>query len=162
MRARDLTGMQVGTLTVIEFDEKRHAEDLAKHKAKIINRVKRHWLCKCSKCGQTRSVETSNLLSGNTKGCSCDQDERTAIHSREYNKYEYDSENQCYKIYASNTNNIFLIDECDYESVRSYCWYENNNGYLITRLNKNTQIFLHRYIMLGEHSKYDKESSFKK
>lgn len=82
MKARDLMGMQVGTLTVIAFDEERHKKDLADSKAKIKNKVKRYWLCECSKCGQIRSVETSNLLSGNTKGCICDKDERTGIHNK--------------------------------------------------------------------------------
>lgn len=155
MKARDLMGMQVGTLTVIGFDEERHKKDLADYKAKIKNRVKRYWLCECSKCGQIRSVETSNLLSGNTKGCVCDKDERTGIHNKKYNTYEYDDIEKCYKIYASNTGNIFLIDECDYEKVKEHCWYESDYGYLITRLDKDTQILLHRYIMLGEDSAYD-------
>lgn len=148
-------GMQVGTLTVIAFDEERHKKDLADSKAKIKNKVKRYWLCECSKCGQIRSVETSNLLSGNTKGCICDKDERTGIHNKKINTYEYDDKEKCFKLYASNTNNIFLIDECDYEKVKSHCWYESKYGYLMTRLDKNKQILLHRYLVLGEDSVYD-------
>lgn len=157
MKARDLMGMQFGTLTVIGFDEERHEKDLADYKAKIKNKVKRYWLCECSKCGQIRSVETSNLLSGNSKGCSCERAERMSSLFKKYNTYEYDDSEKCYKIYASNTNNVFLIDECDYEKVKEHCWYESNCGYLITRLDKDTQILLHRFIMLGEDSKYDKE-----
>lgn len=151
----NLVGLEVGTLTVIRFDEERHDKDLADYKAKKIKRVKRYWICKCSKCGQERSVETSNLLSGNTKGCICDKGERTGAKSKKFNKFEYDNENNCYKLYASNTNKIYLIDVCDYEKVKTRCWYENNYGYLCTRLNKNTQILLHRFIMLGEDSVYD-------
>lgn len=156
MEARDLTGMQVGTLTVIRFDEERHNKDLAEYKAKKRSRVKRFWICKCSKCGQERSVDASNLVSGNTKGCMCDKFERSGAKLKRYNKFEYDSENKCYKLYASNTNNVFLIDESDYESVKEHCWYENNYGYLITRLDEKTQILLHRFLMFGIESEFEK------
>lgn len=158
MKAKNLMGMQFGTLTVIGFDEERHKKDLVDYKAKIKNKVKRYWLCECSKCGQIKSVETSNLLSGNSKGCPCERAERMSNLFKKYNTYEYDGLENCYKIYASNTNNVFLIDECDYESVKKHCWYESNSGYLITRLDSKTQIMLHRYIMLGENSKFDKET----
>lgn len=157
MKAKDLTGMKIGTLTVISFDNERHEKDLTNKNLGLIKKVRRYWMCECSKCGQIRSVETSNLLSGNTKGCVCDKDERTGLHLRKYNNYEYDKIHKCYKIYASNTNNVFLIDECDYENVKPYCWYENDYGYLMTRLNKDTQMFIHRYIMLGKNSKFNQE-----
>ena len=158
MVANNLLGNQYGSLTVIAFDKERYECDKAAKAEGKINRVKRHWLCKCSKCGKTRSVETSNLVGGNTRGCSCDQHERSGEKSKKYNTFEYDADNKCYKLYASNTNNVFLIDECDYESVKKHCWYENNDGYLMTRLDKKTLIFLHRFIMFGTDCKYDRQT----
>lgn len=56
MRINDLTGRRFGRLYVLQ-------RDLSK-----TNKV--HWLCRCD-CGNTISVASGNLVSGNTTSCGC-------------------------------------------------------------------------------------------
>ena len=50
----DLTGLVFGLLTA----------------QKVVNKRRIHWLCKCQ-CGNTTTVEASDLKSGHTKSCGC-------------------------------------------------------------------------------------------
>lgn len=149
MRAKDLTGMTFGSLDVLEFDEERHIKDKALKAAGQINRVRRYYICRCSKCGNITSVRGENLLSGNTTGCGCDMYEKSGGAIKKHNDMVYDNDLHCYVGKLSNTDALFIIDEDDFDTVSKYCWYENNCGYAVTRISKSRQILLHRLIMFG-------------
>lgn len=150
MKANDLTGMVFGTLQVIRFDNERHEKDTALKKEEKIKRVRRYYICQSLLTGEIVSVRGENLVSGNTTGTMSEKGKKTAQKLKKENKIEYDELRKCYVIFASNTNNPFLIDTEDYDLVKKHCWYETTYGYLMTRLNRKKQIFLHRYLIFGE------------
>jgi hypothetical protein len=61
---RDLTGLQVGRLTVLRRD------------GPAPSSTDRLWLCQCS-CGETPFVRGSSLISGRTRSCGCLNSELT-------------------------------------------------------------------------------------
>ena len=52
----DLTGREFGNLIVIEYVKTKNTHAV--------------WKCKCTKCESIVEKDASNLMSGNTKGCS--------------------------------------------------------------------------------------------
>lgn len=148
MKARDLTGMTYGSLTVVRFDEDRHRVDVDKHKAGEIDRVRRYYICRCSKCGIESSIRGENLLSGNTKGCMCDANVRTGStrHNNSLNKYEFVQSGNYWIGTSTNSDTKFIIDNDDYGFVSKYCWYETNHGYMMARIERDKQALLHRVI----------------
>ena len=108
-------------------------------------------MCECELCGRIISVRGENLVSGNTKGCGCDRNQKISrgLHENKLNKYEFNNELNCWMGFANNTQSVFLFDKDDYDLVSNYCWYENNDGRIITRLSRSEQIFLHRLLMFG-------------
>lgn len=149
MMAKDLSGMTFGSLYVLNLDDERYDADLILRKRGEIDRIRRYYKCQCIKCGKIISVRGENLSSGNTKGCGCDAADRTgrSRHESHLNKYEYIDSIGCWSGVSNNTGNIFLFDDCDYNVIKDYCWYENNGGYMITRLSPRKQMLLHRMIM---------------
>lgn len=138
------------------FDKDRYEKDTEKFKAGEISRVRRCFVCECLKCGKKVSVRGENLASGNSTGCGCDMHKKSGetLHKHSLNKYQFDEVLNCWKGYATNTNSVFLFDKDDYDFVKPYCWYETNYGYIMTRLSKTEQVFLHRWILLGNNSKH--------
>lgn len=148
MKAIDLTGSTFGSLVVISFDKERHDKDKLLRANGEISRIRRYYICKCLLCGRTLSVRGENLVSGNTTGCGCDAGEKTgcARHNQHLNKYWYDNKLNCFVGKSNNTDGLFLFDADDFDIISKLCWYENNCGYMITRLSKYKQIFMHRLI----------------
>lgn len=56
MRSVDLTGQKFGRLTVIRFDHSQNG--------------RKYYLCQCD-CGNSKTVSSHSLKSGNTKSCGC-------------------------------------------------------------------------------------------
>jgi hypothetical protein len=88
------------------------------------------WLCECS-CsdGKEVVVRGADLKSGRTQSCGCLNKERV----RKYNYYEkrQDDNGEYYVGWTNNTNHEFYFDIQDYNIVKQYCWFENNNkGYV--------------------------------
>lgn len=154
MKKKDLTGMRFGSLLVIGFDQIKYEEDKVKKLEGKLKRMRRYYICKCDLCGKTVSVRGENLMSGNTKGCGCDMYKKSGKTrtERHLNNYIFDEELNCYRGYANNTGSEFLISSESYDSVQKHCWYENKNGYFLTRLSKTEQVMLHRYVLWGEES----------
>lgn len=48
--------------------------------------------------------------------------------------------------WTSNTNKEFYFDMEDYDRIKNYCWYENDNGYVVTQRNRKT-IRMHRLVL---------------
>lgn len=53
----DLTGQIFNRLTVLRVDTKRKSKN-------------KYWICQCS-CGNIKSIQHSNLVSGLTQSCGC-------------------------------------------------------------------------------------------
>jgi len=99
-RTQDLTGLQFGYLTVIEYHSKNN------HSGKI-------WKCLC-KCGNVKNISCYALLSGNTQSCGCYQKEQASKagekhgkrHTSEYNSWSgmkcrcYNEKNPKYRVYG--------------------------------------------------------------
>lgn len=118
------------------------------------------WLCKCL-CGSDKDiiVSTSDLNSGHTKSCGCLRLEQSTDRIIEINKRNkghgkknkitkfYISDDEKYAFaYTSNTNRIFYIDCEDVALCNMYTWSENNQGYIMSRIN-NSIVRLHRFIL---------------
>lgn len=119
-------GMKFGRLTIV----KKAGHD--KHGIIL-------WECKCE-CGKTTIVRSNSLLSGRTISCGCYSREATSERSKKYNKYSICGDTVT--MIASNGKS-FMIDKCDLETVKDYCWTFDNNGYVISGRN----VRIHRLIM---------------
>lgn len=151
LKAVDLTGITFGSLVAVRFDEERHTTDIERYRVGDIDRVRRYYICRCNLCGRELSVRAENLKSGNTTGCGCDANDKGAAkrHSQHLNRFEYDSELDCYVGFANNTGNQFWVDKDTIRLIQDKCWYETNYGYMMTRVSNKKQIALHRLVILG-------------
>lgn len=141
MVAKDLTGMSFGTLTVVGFDEERHNQDIIKKQNGEISRIRRYWLCYCSKCQKTYSIRGENLLSGNTKGCVCDMHDRIGDkkikHGLSHTRLAGILNNMKQRCYNENSAEYYLyggrgIRVCDewLESSQNFYDWARSNGYI--------------------------------
>lgn len=106
-RAKDLTGMKYGRLTVLKAGETRIMNNG--------NHVKT-WICKCE-CGNIKEIIGYSLTSGHTKSCGCINAERLQ------------TEKICkIKTGSSNTKNrIYRI----YQAMKTRCYNPNVNYYYL-------------------------------
>lgn len=104
------------------------------------------WLCDCD-CGNHIAVPTSSLIHGLTKSCGCLHTEQIVKRNKENKKTnKYFLDGKCGIGITSNTDKEFYFDLEDYEKIKNYCWFENNDGYIETNINGKT-IKIHRMIM---------------
>lgn len=134
---QDLTGMVFGRLTVIK-------------QVKRANSTSAYWECECS-CGNEYHpiVSTSDLKYGHSKSCGCLRNEINS--QRKGNDYDLSGE---YGIgWTSNTNREFYFDLEDYDKIKGYTWYENDQGYILAYTEKGKpKIRMHRLILGSEHN----------
>ena len=71
VKSIDLTDCVFGRLTVVKFDVSRKYGKISR----------RFWLCRCE-CGNTVSVWSGNLQSGNSKSCGCGRDDAARMNQR--------------------------------------------------------------------------------
>lgn len=132
----DLTGRVFGRLTVLK-----QTEDYIKPNGKRLAM----WLCKCQ-CGKENfKVLGDSLRYGNTQSCGCLGKEKLELgRQRQSNIYDLSGE---YGIgYCSNTGNQFLFDLEDYDKIKDYFWYENDQGYALAHIG-DKQVRMHRMIL---------------
>lgn len=154
-------GVLRSRLTVVE-----QTDDYVKPSGKRESR----WLCQCSCGSEPIKVTTTKLKGGHTLSCGCLQQE-TRVQSglttknlipndKKFNKYDLTGE---YGIGYTSKGEEFYFDLDDYDKIKNYCWYINNNGYVVSN-----GISLHVFIMCpkdGEivdhikHKKYDNRKS---
>lgn len=130
----DLIGKQFERLTVL-----RQAEDYISKKGK----KEAQWLVSCSCDNKEFIVLQSSLKQGKTISCGCFRKEKISNLKRKYNQY-FEEEN--YMVGILNNQHKFYFDKDDYEKVKKYYWQESN-GYIISIINNNKTILLHRLIM---------------
>ena len=166
IRKENLVGQKFGRLTVIKQVDK----------PKTRKNQARYWLCQCV-CGQEIIVSTDDLKSGHTQSCGCLQKEQAAQRFAEQNRKSagkgkknkrtkfYLEDNYAYG-FTSNTNKKFFIDLEDVEFASQYTWFENDNGYIVSRIN-NKIVRLHRQLMNCpnnldiDHKKHNKQDNRK-
>lgn len=143
----DLTGKKFNHLTVLGL-----GEDLIKKDG----RRERRWVCSCD-CGNpnTTLVLGYNLKSGNTTSCGCEHLKNARktgleygyINGKKNKKYnKYDLETYDYGVGYTLKNEPFYFDKEDYEKIKDYCWYIDNNGYVANKTDSNI-VFMHRLVM---------------
>lgn len=133
----DLTGRRFGKLTVIC-----QAEDYVKPNGK--RQSKWHCICDCEKHTEF-DVIGYNLKNGNTTQCKECANTSKINKLKKSNSYVHDKKH--YIGFASNTDTPFIFDEQFFDKVNCYYWYEDNHGYIVTHLNSNKHLKLHRLIM---------------
>jgi hypothetical protein len=128
----NLAGRKFGRLTV-------------KQKYDVIGKGETRWLCDCDCGNKNVPISRGSLISGNTKSCGCFQKEMVYITKKKYNEYDLSGE---YGVgYTSNTNKEFYFDLEDYDLIKEYCWYENDSGYIVSRMSGGKNIRQHRLIL---------------
>lgn len=103
------------------------------------------WHCVCS-CNEHNEVDViGNLLTTNKiVSCGCYLKEIRGKSRKKYNQYDLSND---YGIgYASNTNTPFYFDLEDYDKIKNYCWYERDDGYIVTSTNNKT-LRMHDFVM---------------
>lgn len=105
---------------------------------------KRYWLCDCE-CGEKDVLAyTKQLKNGTKKSCGCLK--KSAGYSlgknnKKFNKYDLSGE---YGIGYTSKGEEFYFDLEDYDKIKDYCWYINDEGYVICN---SSQIFMHDLVM---------------
>lgn len=139
MDIKDLTGMEFGNLLVLNITDKRTKN------GKII------WNCLCRACNREVEINGDKLKYRNKTHCGCLGVKNKGLGKpNKLNKYVLCDDYAIGR--ATNTYNEFYIDIDDYNKIKKYSWYENEDGYLMSRIN-NKLIRLHRFIMSVEDSK---------
>jgi hypothetical protein len=132
----------------------------------VLNREENHvqpngvsvvmWRCKCE-CGNETIVSGMSLRLGHTQSCGCYHKD-CAAHSghknKSYNTYDLSGE---YGIGYTSKGEAFYFDLEDYDKIKDYCWYINENGYVMTNeIGTRRHIRFHRLILsVGEHEEVD-------
>lgn len=138
---QDLTGQRFGKLEVIERVENKNGRVM--------------WLCKCD-CGNYHTTTTNSLKSGLCVSCGCLNPFKNPLVNPakcKFNTYDLSGE---YGIGYTSKGEEFYFDLEDYDKIKDYCWYINNNGYVVSNKKisskKQRKIFMHRIIMNVEDS----------
>lgn len=128
----DLAGQRFGRLTVLYRVDNTITPN---GKSRVT------WHCKCD-CGNECDVLGNYLRIGDTKSCGCLS---SLIDRKKYNIYDLTSRD--YGIgWTSNTNKEFYFDLEDYDKIKNYTWWENDNGYILAMSNEK-HIRQHRLIL---------------
>ncbi len=106
----------------------------------------RKWSCICD-CGGTKNARQDHLKKGLVGSCGCLQKERTRLAVRKPNRFEIKDDHVV--VYANNTGSEFYVDLDDWPKVSEHGWYENDKGYLCSRVDGKIAR-LHRLIMCPE------------
>ena len=79
------------------------------------------WLCECSCLEHNQLiVRGKNIRNGNTKSCGCLEDEKRGRHFKKQNEYRIDGTVVIGK--ASNTDDEFFVDLCDFDKIKDISW----------------------------------------
>lgn len=139
----DLTNKKIGRWTVLYRNYERQNND--KHKRIF-------WHCKCD-CGRENDVGANLLLSGSSKSCGCLNREKSSKaslirHQQNRNTYNLTGE---YGIGYTKKGEEFYFDLEDYDLIKDYNWFINDQHYVLARVNVGNSkikiIRMHRIVM---------------
>ena len=134
---RDLTGQRFGRLTVI-----RRAEDYVSPSG----RHRAQWLCNCD-CGNEIVVLGERLTREITRSCGCLNRELASQRLKKINTYNLSGE---YGIGYTAKGEKFYFDLEDYDKIKDYYWYKNDQGYLLA-YTKNKTFRMHKMFIKGQY-----------
>lgn len=135
MRTINEIGNRYGLLTVVD-----RGETYISPKGRRMAR----WLCKCD-CGKSIEVLGLALRRGDTKSCGC---LKLNSGKKRRTTCKYDMSREYGVGYTSNTNKPFYFDKEDFEIIKDKCWFENDQGYIVsTDREKSGHVRLHRLIL---------------
>lgn len=128
-----MTGKRFGHLVAIK-----RVEDIVRQDgAKVVA-----WLCECD-CGNSVIVPRGALRSGNTKSCGCMRTETLRRMLQKTNQYEFRGE---IGVGYTAKGETFFFDAADFDKVKKYCWRKNEEGYIVSTVNRRN-FYFHRLIM---------------
>lgn len=141
----NLVGKVFGKLTVIAQVEKPDAR----------SNICRYWLCQCE-CGKQSIVSTADLTSNHVMSCGCLRNENasrsligrniaSAGMGKKNKRTQFHVEGEYAYGFTSNTQKKFYIDLDDVELASKYTWHENDQGYIMSRID-NSLVRLHRLL----------------
>lgn len=137
----DLIGRFFGLWKIIDiYDD--YIEPKSKHH-------KKRYLCECSCKHKTiRPVLYNNLKNGRSTNCGCVWKEKLAERNKKmfkkYNKYNLSGE---FGIGYTSKGEEFYFDLEDYDKIKDYYWYINDQGYVVTNINNTKFISLHALVL---------------
>lgn len=131
-KLRNLTGQTFGDLTVIE---------LAPPLIMPCGRKQTRWKCKCN-CGNDTYVLATHLTRGKIRSCGCKQGKHGVTPNEYVDKGDY-------YIGYTTKGEEFYFDKDDYEKVKGYRWYIDENGY-VAGWNGEEAIRMHQLIIDDE------------
>lgn len=136
---KDLTGQRFGRLVVVSQHEEDSVFPSGKRSAK--------WNCHCD-CGNDCVVVGWYLTVGDTNSCGCLQKELAAERGskmwKKYNTYNLSGE---YGVGYTEDGSEFWFDKEDYELIKPYYWFYDDQGYVTTKPTRMSEIKLHRLVM---------------
>ena len=135
----DLTGQKFNKLLVIAKAPSRMQPN---------GNRKTQWLCQCD-CGNKTIVNSYDLRKGDTKSCGCAKSNFIKIKKKKYNQYDLSGE---YGIGYTSKREEFYFDLEDYDKIKDYCWYKNNE-YILTTVNNKT-LWLHKIVLAQNDNRY--------
>lgn len=135
---KDLSGQKYGRLTV-------QYQTYSRYSKKGVPAIVYHCICDC---GREVDVRGQHLASGATKSCGCLQREaakNTGLNQKKYITFDLSG---AYGIGYTYKGDIFYFDIEDYDKIKDYCWYKQNDGYICAQDSKSGKcIQLHRIVM---------------
>lgn len=140
---KDLKNKKFGRLTVIK-----RAEDYITPN----NIPVAQWLCECE-CGNAIIVRGTSLTRKRspTKSCGCIQKETVRKQMKRYNTYDLTGE---FGIGYTSKGEEFYFDLEDYDLIKDYCWYIDDDGYVLTHCVSETNGTKGMHRLLFPDSKY--------
>lgn len=129
----NLIGQRFGFLIVVE-----RAED----HISCSGRKRIRWRCLCD-CGKYTNVLATNLKQGNIISCGCYKKEVIDF-KKKYNNYDLSGE---YGVGYTSKGEEFYFDLEDYDKIKNFTWYKNDQGYLVAHVDEQKNIRMHRIIM---------------
>jgi hypothetical protein len=128
----DLTGQQFNRLKVIERTKNNKSNQI-------------QWLCECNCKDKNKVIVTgNNLKSGNTQSCGCLNKELVSERSKKFNTYDLFGE---YGIGYTLKGEPYYFDLDDFYKINNYCWYKDNDGYIVYKVLHHNAVQMHRLIM---------------
>ena len=130
-----LDGQKFGRLQVIDFA--------------YIKKYRTYWNCQCE-CGKQVVVMGKYLTNGDTKSCGCLNNDTRSINgkkNKKHNNYETLDDGHTKVYFTNKPDEYFLCDTFDLDKVLQYSWWQNNSGYVRTRLPNKKTMLLHDYLL---------------
>lgn len=128
----DLTGQQFERLKVIKRVENSKKGEI-------------QYLCKCDCDGENseKIIRGYQMQNGSIQSCGCLQKEIMSELFKKHNTYDLSGE---YGIGYTLKDKPFYFDLEDYNLIKDYCWYKDNDGYIVSK-SEDEFIKMHRLVM---------------